>query len=162
MYKLFDDVTPLSIDCGLLCSSRCCKGDDSGMFLFPGEEEVYKLLNPDWIRVCKSDFCYTHKGSTFHTPIAMCNGHCSRFERPLACRIFPLTPYIDPSGNMQIITDPRAKGICRLAQGFSSKDFEPVFVKNIERTFRLLMKNPRIYSFMKAYSSYLDEFARFF
>ena len=40
LYKLFDDVTPVPVDCGQLCDKACCKGDDSGMFLFPGEKEV--------------------------------------------------------------------------------------------------------------------------
>ena len=162
LYKLFDKVTPLAIDCGLLCGSHCCKGDDSGMFLFPGEDEVYKLLSPDWISISDSDLTYSYEGNTFKTPIAMCKGKCNRFERPLACRIFPLTPYIDKEENLKIIIDPRAKGICRLAQGFELDDFDKSFVKNTQRAFRLLIKNRKIFEFMKEYSKYLDEFARFF
>ena len=33
LYKLFDDVTPVPVDCGQLCDKACCKGDDRGMFL---------------------------------------------------------------------------------------------------------------------------------
>lgn len=163
LYKLFDTVTPIdNVDCGQLCASACCQGDDSGMFLFPGEEAVYELLEPDWLRIEKSDFSYKYNGKKYFTPIAMCSGECNRFERPLACRIFPLTPYINSDGKLEVIIDPRAKGICRLAQGFEKSDFSPVFVKNVERTFKLLCSNKRVRAFMEEYSRYLEEFFRFF
>ena len=40
-YALFRNVTPLDFDCGKLCDGKCCKGtDDTGMILFPGEENL--------------------------------------------------------------------------------------------------------------------------
>lgn len=162
LYRLFDNVTPLPIDCGQLCSKACCKGDDSGMFLFPGEKAVFDLLKPDWIKIEKTDFSYKFNGNTYNVPIAMCSGSCDRYQRPLACRIFPLTPYINENGKLEIIVDPRAKGICPTAKAFFVDDFETVFVKNIEKTFKLLLKNKRFYAFMKEYSKYLDEFKRFY
>lgn len=162
LYKLFDDVTPIKADCGLLCGSACCKGDDSGMFLFPGEEAVYRLLEPDWIKIEPTDLTYEFEGVRRTVKLALCSGSCDRFERPLACRIFPLTPYINGGGELEIMIDPRAKGICRLARGFMLEDFSPAFVKNVERTFKLLSKNRRIRAFLKEYSLYLDEFLRFF
>ena len=136
LYKLFDDVTPVPVDCGQLCDKACCKGDDSGMFLFPGEKEVFNLLNPDWVRIEKTDFTYDYNGKTYTTPIAMCQGYCDRYQRPLACRIFPLTPYLE--------------------------DFDAVFIKNIKKAFSLLMKNKQFKAFMVEYSKYLDEFKRFY
>ena len=47
LYKLFDDITPVPVDCGQLCDKACCKGDDSGMFLFPGEKEVFNKNGHD-------------------------------------------------------------------------------------------------------------------
>ena len=38
LYRLFDDTTPVPVDCGQLCDSACCKDDDdgdNGMYLFP-------------------------------------------------------------------------------------------------------------------------------
>ena len=59
IYKLFDSCTPIKADCGQLCDKACCKGDnDCGMYLFPGEKEVYKLLSPDWVKIEQSDFTY--------------------------------------------------------------------------------------------------------
>ena len=162
IYRLFDTVTPVPVDCGNLCDKACCKGDDSGMLLFPGEEEVYGLLNPDWIRIEKTDFKYDYDGETHTVPIALCKGSCDRYQRPLACRIFPLTPYMDADGKISVIVDPRGKGICPMAKAFYLEDFDEKFVRNIEKTFRLLAKNKQIKAFLKSYSEYIDEFKRFY
>lgn len=162
LYRLFDTVTPVPTDCGRLCDKRCCKGDDCGMFLFPGEEEVYKLLNPDWVSVQSTDFTYKYNKKIYRTPIAMCKGTCDRYQRPMACRIFPLTPYLNGNGHVEVIVDPRARGICPLAKAFYLEDFDPTFIKNIEKAFRLLAKSKHFYAFLQEYSSYLDEFNRFY
>ena len=45
-YELLDRVTPLTYDCGKLCGGRCCKGDgNTGMWLFPYEEEILKDID---------------------------------------------------------------------------------------------------------------------
>ncbi len=162
LYKLFDDVTPLKIDCGKLCNKACCEGDDCGMLLFPGEECVYKLFSPEWAKLDKTNMTYKHNNSEYNVNILFCNGNCDRYQRPLSCRIFPLTPYINKDNKLQIIVDPRAKGICRLAKLMNTDEFDPVFIKNIERAFRLLIKNKRVYDFLVEYSRYLDEYNGFF
>lgn len=161
LYKLFDDITPIKADCGQLCHKACCKGDDSGMYLFPGEKKVYDLLSPSWIKIEASDFYYTAGGKKRNVPIAMCNGKCDRFQRPLACRIFPLTPYLE-NGELKIITDPRAKAVCPLAKVMSVKEYDPDFIKNVERTFTLLMKNKTFAEFMEQYTEYISEYLKFF
>ena len=46
-YSLLEEVTPLPADCGQLCGAACCKGDDeTGMYLFPGERVMYRVM-PD-------------------------------------------------------------------------------------------------------------------
>lgn len=162
LYRLFDDITPIPADCGQLCGKCCCKGDDSGMFLFPGESSVYKLLNPEWIRIENSDLTYVHKGKKYNTEIAMCSGSCDRYQRPLACRIFPLTPYLNKDNKLEIIIDPRAKGICPLAKHFFLDVFDSKFIRNVERSFNLLLKNKHFVDFMRVYSDYIDDFRRFF
>ncbi len=162
LYRLFDEITPVEVDCGQLCQKACCKGDDSGMFLFPGEKEVYKLLNPDWITIEKTDFTYEYNGKTYNTPIALCSGTCDRYQRPLSCRIFPLTPYLNEQGKIDIIVDPRGKGVCPLAKAFYLDDFDDTFVKNVKKAFILLAKNKQFYTFLEEYSRYLDEFRRFY
>ena len=162
LYKLFDNTTPIPVDCGKLCNKACCKGEDSGMYLFPGEREVYSLLNPDWISIEDSDFKYTHNGKTYSVPIAFCNGKCDRYQRPLACRIFPLTPILDEKGKLKIINDPRGKPVCPLCKTFSLSDYDQGFLHQVEKAFTLLMKNKQFASFMTAYSDYLNEFNRFY
>lgn len=162
LYRMFDDVTPIAADCGKLCKKACCKGDDMGMYLFPGEKKVYDLLAPDWAEVEMSDFSYEYEGRQCRVPIVFCKGRCDRYQRPLACRIFPLTPYLDENGHLEVIIDPRAKSVCPMAKALRLSDFDALFIKNIKRAFSLLIKNPRIKAFMKEYSSYIDEFARFF
>lgn len=161
LYRLFDDITPVSADCGGLCDKACCDGDDGGMYLFPGEESVYKLLSPDWMRIEKSDFTYTFEGKEKNAGILFCNGRCDRFQRPLACRIFPLTPYIGKDNELRIITDPRAKSICPLAKALNIDDYNPKFVRNVRSAFILLSKNREVYEFLREYSAYLDEYLKF-
>ena len=162
IYRLFDSATPLKFDCGKLCKSACCQGDDSGMYLFPGEESVYKLLSPDWAKIEKSDFEYEYGGKTKKVPLLVCNGCCDRFVRPLACRIFPLTPYVDKNGKLTVIMDPRAKAVCPISRELDVDELADGFERRVKKAFLPLMKNPEFREFMKAYSEYLDEFQRFF
>lgn len=162
LYRLFDNCTPLKVNCGELCGSICCKGDDSGMYLFPGEKEVYKLLNTSRINISRSDFSYRYEDKDYNVPIALCEGNCDRYDRPLACRIFPLTPYINKDGELDVIIDPRAKALCPLAKAFYIEDFEDEFVRRVRLAFVLLMKNKHVRAFMKSYSEYIDDFLKFY
>lgn len=162
LYKLFDNSTPLKIDCGKLCKKACCSGDDSGMLLFPGEDSVYNLFEPEWSKIDKTDMTYSYAGKEYNTKILFCNGDCNRFQRPLACRIFPLTPYINKAGELEVIVDPRAYQVCKLARLMTIDEFDKEFVKNIKRAFSLLIKNKKIYEYMKIYSEYIDDYKRFY
>ena len=162
LYRLFDTNTPLKVDCGQLCGCACCKGEDSGMFLFPGEKEVYQLLNPDDFRIEMSDLSYSYNGKDYKTPILFCNGHCDRYMRPLACRIFPLTPIITDDKKIDIIIDPRAKSLCPLAKTLYLDEYDQDFVKSIKKAFVLLAKNKHVYAFLEEYTKYINEFKKFF
>lgn len=162
IYKLFDNHTPIKADCGRLCGKACCKGDDSGMYLFPGEKSVFKLLKPEWARLDVSDFTYKFNGKEKNVPILFCSGECDRYQRPLACRIFPLTPYINNNGELEIIIDPRANSVCPLSGLRDISDFDPAFVKNVKRAFAILSENKEVYAFLSTYSRMIDEYARFF
>lgn len=161
LYRLFDGITPVPADCGALCDKACCCGDDSGMYLFPGEASVYSLLAPDWIRIEDSDFTYSFNGTEKRVKIAFCNGSCDRYQRPLACRIFPLTPYLD-NGRLRVITDPRSKSVCPLGKALHLEDYDRSFVKNVKSAFVLLSKNAEFREFLKEYSRYLEDFMKFF
>ena len=162
LYRLFDRRTPIKADCGVLCNKACCKGDDCGMYLFPGEKKVYDMLGPDWAHIENSDLSYVYKDKTNNVPIIFCNGNCDRYQRPIACRIFPLTPYMDKLGKISVITDPRAKSICPLASNLDLDEYDEAFIKNIERAFGILAKNKEVYTFIDTYSRQLDEYLRFY
>ncbi len=162
IYRLFDNTTPLPVDCGKLCSAACCSGDDSGMFLFPGEASVYKLLKPDGFRIELSDLEYDDNGTVKKTPIVFCEGGCDRYVRPLACRIFPLTPVLDENGEIRIITDPRAKSVCPLAKTLYLDEYNEAFINAVKKAFVLLSKNKHVYAFLKEYTKYINEFNKFF
>lgn len=161
LYRLFDNVTPIKGDCGKLCRKACCSGDDAGMYLFPGEKKVYELLNPKWAKIELSEFTYSFNGKTKKVPIIFCDGKCDRFQRPLACRIFPLTPYLK-DGKLEIIIDPRAKSVCPLTVDTKISDFDADFIKNIKKVFGVLMTNKEFYTFMQTYSEYIEEYFKFF
>lgn len=162
IYRMFDNNTPIPADCGKLCNKACCSGDESGMFLFPGEREVYKLLKPDGFKIDMSDLSYESDGKVYKTPIIFCDGDCDRYVRPLACRIFPLTPILGENGRIEIIVDPRAKSVCPLAKTLYLEEYDEDFVKSVRRAFVLLSKNKYVMSFLKEYTEYINEFRRFF
>lgn len=162
LYRLFDNNTPIPVDCGELCGAACCSGDDAGMFLFPGEAEVYKLIRPEGFKIELSDLEYEDGGVVRKTPIIFCEGNCDRYARPLACRIFPLTPVLDKNGDIDIIVDPRAKSVCPLAKTLRIDEYDAGFVRAVRRSFLLLSQNRHVRAFLKEYTEYINEFGRFF
>lgn len=126
-----NQATPLKTDCGRVCGARCCRpleGEETGMLLFPGEAEEY-TGKPGWeIR------------KTAHGDLVICPGTCSRTERPLSCRLFPLLPVIADDGGIRVVTDLRAKAVCPLArQGKSAMD--PAFIDAVREAGELLAQN---------------------
>lgn len=110
--SLLETVTPLKTDCGKRCGAACCQSDEDGnggMLLFPGEEA---LCLPDigWATISESGLLLEGKPVWFFT----CDGTCPREARPLACRIFPLTPIIGPEGEPSVVLDVRAWPVCPL------------------------------------------------
>ncbi|HHU91355.1 MAG TPA: hypothetical protein GXZ22_09930 [Clostridiaceae bacterium] len=152
VYNILDKVTPLQSDCGELCGKACCQSpdEDAGMYLFPGEEIMFTEL-PSWLKIEVSDFTY---GDNKPVLIAICSDKCQRELRPLACRIFPLTPYMTRSGVMSIKIDPRAIPMCPLAK---EATLDETFVSAVARVFKLLSKEKEIQSFVLAVSRLIDE-----
>lgn len=158
LYRITEKVTPLPVDCGRLCDGSCCKGDDeSGMYLFPGEKVMYENL-PGWAKVQKSGLVFAGEKVDFFT----CTGKCDRTLRPLACRIFPLFPFIDISGNLEIIMDPRGKGLCPLAGALHTNELDKKFVDTVRYVSKLMMKNSLLYSYMFELSRFTEQYANIF
>lgn len=151
-YRLLKDSTPLKFDCGLICSSKCCTGDDDmGMYIFPGEEVMFEG---------HEDFLSIKPDKLWDTDVlfAVCSGKCNRRYRPLSCRIFPFTPYIDEKGRLTVIEDPRAKYICPLLFGEMDLGIDISFKRNVLNAFRVLIRDEEIRRFIRLFSCALDEY----
>lgn len=154
IYRITEKVTPLAIDCGGLCNGSCCKGDeDAGMYLFPGEKVMYKTL-PDWAKIRKCGFSF----GSYQVDFISCTGSCDRSLRPLACRIFPLFPYIDLSGDLHIIMDPRGKSICPLVRANMMDSIDKRFLDMVRYVSKIMLKNPLLYSYLFELSRFTEQY----
>lgn len=143
---LFDDLTPLRTDCGLVCGGACCQpleGENTGMLLFPGEEAYYAAL-PDY------QLTATEAGT-----LLTCSGQCERADRPLSCRLFPLLPLLREDG-VRVATDARAKAVCPLArQGKAA--LLPEFVSAVREAGRILAQDDAQRAFLLRLTAQQDE-----
>lgn len=154
IYSVLGNVTPLKVDCGQLCNGACCEVTDdiTGMYLFPGEEAMYKNM-PEWAKIYDTDFSCNGK----YIDLFTCNGTCDRRLRPLSCRIFPLVPYVKKGEKMEIRMDVRGRGMCPLATAMNVEDLDSEFVKKVTLAMKLCMTNPEVREFLYALSESLDE-----
>lgn len=135
-YKVLENVTPLKYDCGGLCGCECCKGDtQTGMILFPGEEELLK-----------ESACFKLSKTSDGKHFAVCSGNCDRKHRPISCRIFPLFPVLEEN-KIYVLDDPRAAGICPLARG--EKIIDNKFVNAVYKSGKILSKNEETCAVLK-------------
>lgn len=128
---LLKDITPLKNDCGRCCGSACChsmEGEETGMLLFPGEEEFYQ--NDESFQIRELPF----------GKLLICSGVCRRDMRPLACRLFPLLPVLREDG-IRVVTDERARAVCPIArQGRRAMD--PAFTEQVKNVGVCLAADP--------------------
>lgn len=133
IYRLLDNVTPIDGDCGNLCGARCCKGGDhDGMWLLPDEDLLLK----------DADFLTIHE--TLEGKYAICNGHCDRKLRPIACRIFPYFPMLfrtrNGSHSVKPMPDLRALAACALFDT-NAPQINPEFKQAVHRAGMLMMQD---------------------
>ena len=138
LYKMLENVTPLTVDCGQLCDGACCAVTDeiTGMYLFPGEKVMYDPM-PEWGELHDIDFTYDGGKSV---DLFTCPGKCDRSLRPLSCRIFPLVPYAKRGGELEIRMDIRGRGMCPLATAMKPCDLDALFVERVTMAMQLCMK----------------------
>lgn len=152
VYQMFNQVTPLRFDCGRLCHHLCCRGDaETGMILFPGEAELHP--SNDSLTIIPTNYVLAGE----RVLLATCSGKCERTLRPLACRIFPLTPLITAKDILTVIPDPRAKGLCPLTQPIPEFAIQLKFKNTVRRAFARLLQDPAIKDFVKEFSRLLTE-----
>jgi hypothetical protein len=143
---LLENVTPLKTDCGKVCGGRCCRpleAEETGMLLFPGEEELYRGKAGWKLRETPAGV------------LAVCTGSCERGERPLSCRIFPLLPVIR-DGAVKVAADQRARAVCPLLkQGIRGMD--PAFTEAVREAGRTLAEDAAQRAFLGRLTEEQDE-----
>ena len=129
-------------------------GDEAGMLLFPGEEDILDGVPGFSIEIIEY----------MDTPgmkLLMCDGECDRNLRPLACRMFPAAPRIGNDGRVSVIPDIRGRRMCPLWE-LNFERVDKKFVKSVGRAFELLARDEKMLEFMRLVSSEIDEINRFF
>ncbi len=146
--KIFDilgELTPLTADCGALCSCACCKGDENlGMRLFPFEETTLPV-----------------KELEGGVRLAVCDGTCERSQRPLSCRIFPFFPTVDERGRVFVELDLRAKRLCPLVEHSEEVLFDKRFLKALKKAGKCLAKDEECRKFLLENTEEIDTYAAF-
>ncbi len=137
--ELLLEVTPLKSDCGRICGARCCtslEGEETGMLLFPGEEDCYED-GERWKIVPAG-----------RELLLVCPGTCCREDRPLACRMFPLLPLPGEDGTVTVRVDERAGAVCPLAK-YGKRGMDPAFVEAVKAAGALLLAEPAQRAFLE-------------
>ena len=159
-YEILGDLTPLKSNCGKLCGAACCESDETGengMLLFPYEEWFYRKPIPDFpFHLSPDDSLY--KGGKR----LVCEGTCPREYRPLACRLFPLFPYLDAAtGRIRAVYDPRAYRVCPLVREHRRVPLERDFVRTVRTVGRLLAEEEEGRRFLLEEAAEIDAVDRF-
>ena len=148
LYERLNDITPLQIDCGELCGSRCCSREvGEGIFLFPGEAVMFENKSY-WGNIKKI------KGMD----AVVCDGYCPRDERPLVCRLFPLFPYISKEGELELRFYSPMSLYCPLIQLNDYSFFDPDYFDEVQEIAEILSSNPACNDFIRKISCQIDAF----
>ena len=143
------EATPLRTDCGAVCGAACCQADEDGrggMYLFPGEERAPLPRGGEILQDPRG-----------FAPIFVCAGACEREKRPLACRIFPLTPAQSERG-WGVRMDARARSMCPLTR-WGVRGLNPGFVRAVRAAVRMLAQDERIEAYLRRWEEIEREYA---
>ena len=155
IYKAYDiigDLTPIKADCGKLCDKICCRGEEAGMLLFPGEEAIFDGIvgfNIEEIEYMDTD----------GIKLLLCDGECERALRPFACRMFPVAPDIDKNGNIGAVPDIRGRRMCPL---WDLKNVDSDFISAVKKAFEFLAGNEEMSAMLRLISAEINELRRFY
>lgn len=147
LYELTNRVTPLEEDCGLLCSSVCCRPNREnslGIYLFPGEESLFSG-DEDWLEREYHNPAEYDFPDNWEDPVhfVKCTAPCPREKRPLACRFFPLSPHLLRDGTLLLTYETiRLPYKCPLVA--KKTPLRTDFIEDVALAWRLLLKDPRI------------------
>lgn len=172
IYRLLDRVSPIDGDCGKLCGAACCSqdGDEScdgacdfemGIYLLPGEEQIY-TMEEDWLKWSIEDaqdyeFPESWQGKVY---FVRCKTppKCPREHRPLQCRFYPLTPYLDEDDNLELLfSHADTPYVCPLIA--EQMPLNERFYRANMTVWKRLIKDPLIYDLVKLDSEIIREMA---
>lgn len=156
--EILGGLTPLNTDCGVLCAAACCAPDEEGkggMYLFPGEREIISADN--WAAVTECDGILGGRP----TQLMVCGENCDRGVRPLACMIFPLTPYLSKDGELKVRIDARARPVCPLAPS-GLRGLRPEFVDAVRRAMSLIASVPEGRAFIEDWQGIEEQYRNIF
>lgn len=159
--RILGGLTPMKSDCGLICEKKCCsvQEEGQGMYLFPGEEIMYPE-GGQWYSIEQSDVEVEHFSGK-RPFVLKCRGSCPREERPMACRIFPLAPYLAPEGDLEIVLDDDALFLCPLVRQKDIETLDPAFRQGVRKVWvHLLEGDGSVREAVKSYSARIDDQAR--
>lgn len=159
VWKKLEEPTPLMDDCGKLCDKKCCTGSENdGMLLFPGEELLFERLDENWYHIKDSNITLS---DGYKVKLLVCEGECSRMNRPLSCRIFPLMPYLNDSGRVEFRLDLGGFGVCPIVYESMENPVEEDFIESLYDAFPPLLKMERVIEFIEILSQQYDDTAGF-
>lgn len=153
------DITPLPTDCGKLCQGACCQSpedeqEQTGMLLFPGEEELYTPEDAAWMRLLPASQHYLGRP----IPILVCHAPCPRHKRPLACRFFPLAPRFAKKG-LHLRMDARATTLCPLIDS-GTQGLSPDFTAAVADAFERLREDPTQWDFLRLIAKQVSDYEK--
>lgn len=152
LYKITCDVTPLPTDCGVLCSSICCRPNHRqklGVYLFPGEE-VTLLKTKPWYTLEYHDPQKYNFPNNWEDPVYFlkCHKPCPREARPLACRFFPLAPHLLQDGTLLLIYETTELPYkCPLIT--RKIEIQEQFIDTVAFAWESMIKDPLIHQLVK-------------
>lgn len=140
---LLENLTPLKTDCGRLCQGACCQGDENtGMLLFPGEDDFY--ADCTFARIIPAGYMLGGRPAQ----LLVCDGTCDRANRPLACRLFPLFLKFKEDGVTKLRMDMRAKAVCPLTD-YGIKALDADFKQAARKAYDRLLEDEHCTAFLR-------------
>ena len=163
IYKRLDAVSPVSYDCGNLCSKACCvvpepvrkamdETDDFGLYLFPGEEGLLEQTEGDfsWTEGDASEWFFPHSwnGTTIRFAQCLNPNKCPREHRPFQCRIFPTLPHFAEDGQLHLVfNDMELPYLCPLIE--EDMEINEDFLKETRNAWQILAEDPLIHDLIE-------------
>lgn len=149
IYDLLDKHPVSEKDCGEYCGKACCcytvpDDTEAGMELLPGEEEIFPLES-EWLKprfLTGSLYDYPPEwGSNTGCIQIRCLRPCPRGERPVNCRLFPLTVYAENDRYYLIVAEGLTEYSCRLIE--EPELINPEFITSAKEAADLLLGIPK-------------------